>query len=143
MRYLNFKRAFLVWSFLLLLNCKSDPTDYVTHIEGYWEIESVILENGNQKDYTFSNTIDYISLTDSLKGFRKKLSPNIDGTFKTSNSSESFVLKFENDNLNMYYKTPFDNWKETVRIATVEKLQVVNENGIIYNYKRYQPINID
>ncbi|WP_104734244.1 hypothetical protein [Hanstruepera ponticola] len=143
MKYSNYKFALTLLTFLLLFDCKPDTTDYINHLEGYWEIESVILNNGEQKDYKFSNTIDFISINDSLNGKRKKLKPNFNGTFETSKNSESFTIKFENDSINMYYETPFDNWKETVLKATETQLTIINANNVIYNYKRYKPINLN
>ena len=143
MKYSNYKFALSLLTFLLLFHCKPDSTDYLNHLEGYWEIESVILNNGEQKDYTFSDTVDFISMNDSLNGTRKKLKPNFSGTFETSKNSESFTIKFENDSLNMYYKTPFDNWKETVLKATATQLTIINTKNMIYNYKRYEPLDLD
>ena len=42
----------------------------------------------------------------------------------------------------MYYETPFDKWKETVIRANGKELIVRNEDGIQYQYKKYEPINL-
>lgn len=133
--------AILVLS--IVLSCSKDPKNYLAHIEGYWEIEQVTFKNGNEKVYNYSDTIDFISLEDSLTGVRKKLKPNFSGTFQTSKDSESFRIKIENDSLNMYYKTPFDTWKETVLLATENQLKVINKNHAVFLYKRYKPINLN
>jgi hypothetical protein len=143
MKYLNYKIILLASTILITISCAENKQDYINHLEGYWEIESVMLQDGTKKDYTFSNTVDYISVNDSLTGFRKKLKPNFNGTFETSKNSEMFVLIFENDSLNMYYKTAFDSWKETVLNANENQLTVINKNGIIYKYKKYEPLNLN
>ena len=128
---------------LLILSCSENPESYIPHIEGYWEIVEVTLPDGNKKEYKFNETIDYISINDSLHGFRKKLKPGINDTYFTSSDAESLMVKIENDSLNIYYSTPFANWKETVLEATSENLRVINKNKTVYLYKRYTPINLD
>ena len=143
MKYLNFKFILVSIIISFTISCKINSNDFINHIEGYWEIESVTLKDGTKKDYNYNNTIDFILITDSLTGFRKKLKPNFQGTFETSNQAETFVIKIENDSLNVYYKTAFDNWKETILLATDKHLQVINKNHIIYTYKRYEPLNLE
>ena len=131
-----------LWLFILM-SCSNNPESYIEYFDGYWEIEKVVLANGTEKEYTFNETIDYISISDSLYGFRKKLKPNFNGKYSTSKNSETFKLVIENDSLNVYYKTPFDHWKETVLFASEEKLKVINSNKNVYLYKRFIPIKIE
>jgi hypothetical protein len=126
----------------VLLGCSNNPESYIEHLNGYWEIEEVTLANGQKKTYKFNETIDYISVNDSLKGFRKKLKPGLNDTYFTSDDAEAITLKIENDSLNVYYATPYTNWKETIIEASPDKLKVVNENNKVYLYKRYTPINL-
>lgn len=134
------KRSFLL--ILLIASCSKNPEALKEHLTGYWEIEEVTLRNGSKKQYKFSDTVDYIEITDSI-GFRKKMKPNFNGTYKTSKNTEHFTLKPENDSLNLYYKTPFASWKETVLHSSKDKLQIINQNKDLYLYKRYVPIKID
>ena len=145
LRYFNASSAKYLLSvvFVLgLLGCSKNPETYIQHIEGYWEIEKVTLSNGFEKDYKFNETLDYISLDDSLKGFRKKMKPGINDTYFTSDDAEAILLKIENNNLNIYYTTPYATWKETILDATPTHLSIINENKDVYLYKRYTPINL-
>ncbi|MGB1232363.1 MAG: lipocalin family protein [Winogradskyella sp.] len=139
----NFKFLFALILLVNVFSCSKNPETHIAHLEGYWEIESVILPDGNKKDYKYSNTVDYITFNDSLKGFRKKLKPNLKGTYLASNVIENITLKIENDRLNIYYKTPYASWKETVLEATTEKLKLINKDRMVYLYKRYVPINLN
>ena len=130
-------------SLFSLLGCTRNPETYIEHIEGYWEIEKVVLSNGFEKEYKYNESIDYISLNDSLKGFRKKMTPGINDTYFTSDDAEAITLKIENGSLNLYYSTPYAQWKETVLEATPKILKLINENKDVYLYKRYTPINLD
>ena len=127
----------------VLLGCSENPETYIQHLEGYWEIEEVTLADGTTRQYTFNETIDYISLNDSLSGFRKKLKPGINDTYFTSDDAEALKIKIENGDLNLYYSTPYAEWKETVLEASSERLKVKNKDNNIYTYKRYTPINLD
>lgn len=137
------KKALLVVFGLLIFSCTKNPETYILHLEGYWEIQEVTMADGSKKEYKFNETIDYISLNDSLKGFRKKLKPGINDTYFTSDDAEALKLKIENNTLNIYYTTPYDNWKETVLEANAEKLKVINENKTVYLYKRYTSVKLD
>ncbi len=125
------------------MSCSESPESYIEYINGYWEIEKVILADGTERDYVYNETVDYFNISDSLIGFRKKLKPNFEGKYTTSKNSESVKLVIENDSLNVYYKTPFDIWKETILYASKEKLVVINGNKNVYLYKRFIPLIIE
>ena len=137
------KRCTAIIGFLVLLSCSKNPESYIEHLSGYWEIDEVTFPDGLKRDYNYSDTVDYISITDSLTGFRKKLKPNLDGTYSTSDDAESLKVVIENDSLNIYYKTPFSEWKETVIKATENQLIVQNQDNMRYIYRRYEPLDLD
>ena len=99
--------------------------------------------DGTKKIYEFNDTIDYIKLSDSLTGFRKKLRPKLTGGYETSNDLETFEIKIEHDSLNVYYSTSFAQWKETVISASEQELLIINKAKVRYLYKRFQPLNLD
>ena len=136
-------RKFSFILLILIFSCSKNPETYIEHLNGYWEIEEVTLANGSVKQYQFSETIDYISINDSLKGFRKKLKPGINDTYFTSDDAEAITAKIEDNQLNIYYKTAYAEWKETVLDASEKQLKVMNENKDVYLYKRYVPIKLD
>ena len=128
---------------IILVSCSQNREDFKQHVTGYWEISEVILNDGTKKQYKINETIDYIEITNDSIGIRKKLKPNFNGTYETSKDIDTFVFKIENDSLNLYYKTPFSSWKETILKASEDKLQIINQNKVLYLYKRYTPITID
>ncbi|WP_298761287.1 hypothetical protein [uncultured Psychroserpens sp.] len=138
------KKILLLIFVSITLGCSKDPETFMIHLEGYWEIDEVTLSDGSKRDYRFNNTIDYIEVSDSLTGTRRKLKPNLLGKYETSKSVESFHIKLENDSLNIYYKTPYANWKETVLNATENELLIINNtNKDMYLYRRYEPLDLD
>lgn len=145
MRFLPFKKLHLSVALLSLFvfSCSPNPETFITHINGYWEIDEVTLHDGNKKDYNYNDTIDYFEIKDSLTGFRTKLKPNFSGTFETSKDTETIKLAIENDTLNIYYTTAFNTWKESILLATKEQLKIINQNKDVYLYKRYQPLDLE
>lgn len=136
-------KKYIIVLLILILSCKKSPEALITHLNGYWEIDEVTLVDGSKRDYNYNDTIDFLSINDSLVGFRKKLMPNIDGSFSTSNDAEVLKIVIENDSLNIYYKTPYAEWKETVLEATKDKLLIQNKDKLLYLYKRYEPLELD
>lgn len=137
------RKVFLLLALGIIFSCSKDPETLITHLNGYWEIDEVTLPDGTKRDYNYNDTIDFLSINDSLTGFRKKMKPNFDGSFSTSNDAEALKIIIENDSLNIYYKTPYSEWKETVLDATEDKLLIQNKDKLIYLYKRYEPLVIE
>jgi hypothetical protein len=137
------KKFLILLLAISILSCSKNPEEHLEFIDGYWEIEKVIFTNGDVKAYKYNETIDYIKINDSLKGFRKKLKPGLNSKYITSQDVEGITVKIENDSLNLYYKTPYANWKETVLKANENSLKVLNDRETIYLYKRYKPIELD
>ncbi len=137
------KRLFILLLLLITYSCEQPVKNFIPHLNGYWEIEKVILASGDVHDYKYNPLVDYFKLTDSLKGYRKKLKPLIDGTFADSKDTEQFDIKIEHDSLNIYYNTKFSNWKETILFASDNQLKIINSNKNIYIYKPYKPLKIN
>ena len=139
----NLKITFLVVIGLVLFSCGKNPETLIPHLQGYWEIQEVTMADGSKKEYKFNETIDYISINDSLTGFRKKLKPGINDQYFASSDAESIQLKIEDNKLNIYYTTPYANWMETVLEATPQRLKIINEDKNVYLYKRYSSMQLD
>jgi hypothetical protein len=136
-------RKIILICFVVIISCSNNPENYIEHLNGYWEIQEVILSDGTKRQYSINETIDFIQLNDSLKGFRKKMKPGLNDTYYTSDDAEAITAKIEDNELNLYYSTLYSNWKETVIEASKDQLKVLNENNVVYLYKRYQPINLE
>ncbi|WP_298248145.1 lipocalin family protein [uncultured Christiangramia sp.] len=135
------KKALYLLVAIVLTSCtNTDPNEQLQNLTGYWTIEKVEVENDSVIEYSLSQYIDYIEIKDSV-GFRKKLQPKIDGGYiEASNDSEKITAKIEDDVLNLYYSTAFDEWQETVLVATEEELVIKNRDDKKYYYKKYEPL---
>lgn len=129
--------------FLITVSCgKQDPLIQKTKLGGYWEIESVKLPDGSKKDFSFNTVVDFITVSGE-KGIRKKVSPQLDGSFLSNGNAEMFSAKIEDDKLILYYETPYDHWKETVLKATDSVLKIINRDTKIYTYKKFRKFNFN
>ncbi len=126
--------------FFVACQQKIKPSD-ISKINGYWEIEKVVFPDGTKKEYKMNETYDFFNITNN-KGFRKKVTPQLDGTFLVNNSSEAIKVLFEKDKTFLAYATPYSKWKEELITLTNEKLEVVNPDKITYFYKKTAPINL-
>ncbi|WP_405381651.1 hypothetical protein [Maribacter sp. LLG6340-A2] len=132
--------GFLLLILLTSCNTAVEPAD-LPLLNGYWEIKEVRFKDGTKKEYSVNSTVDYITL-DSLKGFRKKVNPKFNGSFETSNDAEAFTIKIKNDSLFMEYKNDLTHWQEALLTVSQDFFSVKNEEGVIYHYQRFEPINI-
>ena len=131
------KKILLFLSGIVLLGCqKQNPKKQLQHLTGYWEIDRVEISEDSVINYKINATVDYMEF-DGKEGFRKKVKPQFDGSFKTSENKEEITARIENDSLRLYYKTPFDEWKETVIEANEDKFSVLNRDGKIYYYTKF------
>lgn len=134
------KRYFsLLLLVLFLSSCSNSAEEKIQHLNGYWEIKKAESPRGT-KEFPFSEIVDYIEVS-GKEGIRKKVRPQIGGTFITSEDHEKFTVKVENDSLNLYYETPYSKWKETVLVSENDALKLLNPDGIIYTYKRFTPFS--
>jgi hypothetical protein len=127
----------------ILTSCSKNPETLIPHLTGYWEIDEVTLADGTKRDFNYNAMIDYISVSDSLVGFRKKLKPNFDGSFTTSEDAENLRIIIENDSLFIQYKTPYAQWREAVLNANDKQLLILNNQNVLYLYKRYEPLKLE
>lgn len=126
---------------LFLLACEHRNVEaQQNYLSGYWEIKSVQLPDGSEKEFGYNSSIDFIELIDTL-GIRKKLVPSLNGSFISAAPSEQFIAKIEKDSLRLYYKTAFDSWKETVVFVDDSLMIIKNQQQKTYTYKRYVALN--
>ncbi|HET8753569.1 MAG TPA: hypothetical protein VFM59_04340 [Salinimicrobium sp.] len=132
----------LLFCFLLMGCNQKSVEEKIENLNGYWEIKTAELPDGKIKEYRISSVVDYIEIEDS-EGFRKKMQPQFDGGFLTSDDVEMIQVKVENDSINLYYTTAYNSWKETLLSSEEDEIEILNEDGIIYTYKRFTPYSLE
>lgn len=134
--------VYIVWVALLFWTCghKVEPSD-IAKINGYWEIEKAVKEDGSEKYYAMNETYDYFEIRDN-KGFRKKVMPQLDGTFQTNGISEKVTVVFENDKVWLQYATSYSKWREELLSLSDSAMVLLNVEKKEYHYKKTGPINL-
>lgn len=127
----------------LLMGCSSkiDPAS-LPQLNGYWEIEKVVFPDGSTKSYEVNASIDFIEM-EGRDGFRKKMQPQFDGTFNTSNDAEQFSIISGKNALIIQYSNAEIRWEETLVALSKDRFEVLSENGVTYHYKRYEPLELN
>lgn len=137
------RMVFLIGCLFILFGCSSGVSrEDLPKLNGYWEIEQVVFPDGNTKDYKVNTTVDYIQWEGS-EGLRKKMNPKFNGTYETSDDAEAFTISEKDGNFTMHYKSELSEWKEDILALDAHTFSVVNEEGLRYNYKRFEPIAIE
>ena len=128
---------------LCLLGCNENPDTFIQHIEGYWEITDVTKGNKTVKSYTVSTNVDYFKINDDLSGYRKKVTPTLDGTFTINQHESPFILKIENNQLYINYTVNNVTFSETIEHASETELIISNEEGFKYTYKPFESLDLE
>ncbi|MQP24911.1 hypothetical protein GFJ94_07510 [Flavobacterium sp. LMO8] len=119
-----------------VLSCKQKVTEAdISNLNGYWEIEKVELPDGEKKEYKLNETIDFFKI-EANKGFRKKVMPQLDGTYLTNDIQEDIVITVKDGDATIQYKTTYASWQEEIVELTKDKLVVKNQQDLEYHYIR-------
>ena len=124
----------------IAISCSNTSVKELDLLNGYWEIAEIENSYGFTKEYSISQKIEFFEITKEGKGVRKKVQPDINGNFTTSNSSQNIDIEINDNIVFLKYSTEFDTWQEEVLSITSNKLVLKNEDAYIYTYRRYQPI---
>jgi len=134
--------GFLIVSFLFISCQQKIKTEDIAKINGYWEIEKVVFEDGEEKKYTVNESYDYFEIGKNNSGFRKKVMPQLDGSFIVNDTQESLKIRLGDDKVFLDYDTPYAKWSEELLEITDDKMVFTNSEKREYHYKKATPINI-
>lgn len=136
------KKILFLFVLSTVLSCKQKISDAdILNLNGYWEIEKVILPDGEKKEYKINETVDFFKI-DNKKGFRKKMMPQFDGTYLTNDINEDLEIIVKEGQATIKYTTEFAKWEETIIEVTEDKLVLKNKQELEYHYKRPIPFTV-
>lgn len=137
------KKALSILLLLLVFSsCQKKITDSdISKINGYWEIEKVVFADGNDKQYTVNEVYDFFEVKDN-KGIRKKVMPQLDGTFLVNDTYETIAIKAKDGKYFINCSTEFAKWQEEILKLNDQELVLLNPSKKEYHYKRAAPINL-
>jgi hypothetical protein len=142
------KIFFFLFFSLVFISCKKDiKQSDISKINGYWEIEKVILASGEKKEYKISETIDYFELRQAqpdnqFSGFRKKVTPQLDGKYLVNDVAETIRITSEKSSYYINYKTQYLSWKEEIMELQDSVLVLKNKEDVVYHYKKAVPFSL-
>lgn len=127
---------------LLFVSCKQEikPAD-IEKLNGYWEIEKVVFEKGEEKAYGMNENFDFFKIKGN-KGTRTKVMAQLDGTFLTTDTFENVSVRFTDKGAFLDYKTDYAKWSEELISISDEEFVVKNDQKKEYHYKKAGPVNI-
>lgn len=137
------KNAFMILVLsLLFVSCKQEikPAD-IAKLNGYWEIEKVVFDKGEEKVYGMNENFDFFNIKGN-KGTRTKVMVQLDGTFLTTNTFENVSVRSTDKGTFLDYKTDYAKWSEELISISDEAFVVKNNQNKEYHYKKAKPINI-
>jgi len=127
---------------LLFVSCKQEikPAD-IAKLNGYWEIEKVVFDKGEEKAYGMNENFDFFKMKGN-KGTRTKVMAQLDGTFLTTDTFENVSVRFTDKGTFLDYKTDYAKWSEELISISDQTFVVKNDQNKEYHYKKTGPINI-
>ena len=137
------KNAFMILVMsLLFISCKQEikPAE-IAKLNGYWEIEKVVFDEGEVKDYGMNENFDYFQIK-GTKGTRTKVMAQLDGSFLTTNTFENVSVRFTDKGTFLDYKTDYAKWSEELISISDKEFVVKNAQQKEYHYKKAGPLNI-
>lgn len=136
------KKISLLIVCFVLISCHSGiKEEDIQKLNGYWEISQVDLPGGGKKDYKVNETIDFFELKDN-QGFRQKVMPQFDGTYKTNGLKESIKVFKTGDIYFIECKTNYGKWNEEIISIEDSTLILRNKDKLEYTYKRFKPFSL-
>jgi hypothetical protein len=119
----------------LMISCSSNE-EKIQAIEGYWNIDEVILSDGTDREFPFSNHMDHFEI-DGFKGVKNRVSPRYNGSFVSYGNPIYFQWEEKDGDLCLTFQEGDGIYTQKVKKATKKTLVLLHENGTRYTYKRY------
>jgi hypothetical protein len=138
---LKMKNIFFLLLICTVCSCTKVTNNDLAKLSGYWEIKTAILPDGSKKEYTINPTIDFFELK-GKEGFRKKVMPQLDGSYRAGDAYEKISITVEGDKAYINYSTQYAKWKEEILELTDEELVLKNNHDMEYHYKKPQPFSV-
>ena len=136
------KIALLLLTALALFSCGQTISEKdLPKLNGYWEIQEAVMADGTKKEYKVNPTVDYFELKGKT-GFRKKVMPQFDGTYRSNDISEKMSLTETDGKMYINYTTDYAKWREEIVELNDEELVVKNQHEMEYHYKRSEPVTV-
>lgn len=131
------RKLFFILSITLLASCGNNATEMANAMEGYWNIETVTLSDGTEREFPFSNHMDHFEIEGS-NGVKNRVSPTYDGSFINYGSPVQFTWETVDGKVVLTFKDGAERYQQTLKKCDATTLVLLHENGTEYRYKAYE-----
>lgn len=128
---------------LALYSCRLSPEMMTPFLEGYWEIVEVKKDGKIIKEFTLNTQVDYFEVNDDLSGYRKKVSPTLDGSYLVTQHQTPFKLISADNELQIHYSDNAIEYIETIIKLNENTLIIKNKEGLVYRYRPFESLKIN
>jgi len=136
------KKLGLFFVSIVLISCHGEVRkEDLKKLNGYWEIKQVKLSDGEKKDYKVNETIDFFELNGN-NGYRQKVMPQFDGTYKTNGIKENIKIVEKDNSFFIEYNTNYGKWQEEILEIADSTLVLKNKINLEYTYKKFKPFSL-
>lgn len=136
------KTILLLFVSIVALSCGDSISEAdLAKLNGYWEIETAVMPDGSEKEYKVNTTIDFFDLKGKT-GFRKKVMPQFDGSYRMNDLSEKISIVQDSGKTYISYVTDYAKWKEEIVELNDKKLVLKNNHDMEYHYKKPEPFTV-
>lgn len=140
-QFMRMKKFAVLFVLIAAGSCGRVSNDALQNLNGYWEIQEVVMPDGTEKDYKVNPTIDYFELK-GKEGFRKKVMPQFDGKYLANDVSEKIAVSEKEGRMFINYTTQYAKWEEEIISLDEDELVVRNSHDMEYHYKRAEPFTV-
>ena len=130
------KKIFFILSLIAISSC--GPEIQLEELNGYWEIDHVMFANATKKKYAMNTTVDYFQYQND-KGFVKKVQPQLDGSFKTSNDSQLFTVEITEEGVFLNFENGI---REKISRLNNKQLIIQTLDSTSFHYKAFEPLSM-
>ncbi len=130
------KKTIFILLLLAITSCTTSTNETLQSINGYWNIDTVEMEDGSDREFPFSNHMDHFAISET-SGVKNRVSPTYDGKFINYGSPVPFKWKDRDGKLFLMFNDGESKYEQEVVEANAETMTLLHENGTRYLYKRY------
>ncbi|MGJ8684182.1 MAG: lipocalin family protein [Nonlabens sp.] len=131
------RKLILLIAFITITSCSNNATEMVNSMEGYWNIETVTLPDGTEREFPFSNHMDHFEIEGSM-GVKNRVSPTYDGQFVNYGSPVPFTWETVDGKVVLTFKDGEGRHQQTLKKCNESTLVLLHENGTEYIYKAHE-----
>jgi hypothetical protein len=107
----------------------------IDSINGYWQINKVVYENGDEKDYPINEVYDYFKLKNK-QGIHKKVTWQPDGSFLVNDLEDKIKIFEENDKVLISFSSKFGNHQEELESFSENEMILVSLKKVKFIYHK-------